>query len=148
MKKTVRYAIVVSRYNQSITQRLLSGAILTFRKHRIPESAITVVWVPGAFEIPLIADRLARSKRYSAVICLGCVLKGETQHHVYICQTVAAGILEISLKNGIPVTFGVLTPDNMKQALARSGNNSANKGTESAESAIEMVTLMKENDRA
>jgi 6,7-dimethyl-8-ribityllumazine synthase len=137
-----KFAIVVSRYNQSVTQRLLEGAISALKRNDVPWSSLEIVWVPGAYEIPLAALKLAQTRKYSAVICLGCVMKGETLHNHYISESVAHGLMRIQLSTGIPVTFGVLTPNNQKQALARSENNSANKGTEAAEAAFEMVELL------
>lgn len=143
----MKFAIVVSRYNQNITQRLLTGSLSTFKKHRIPEKQIEIVWVPGAFEIPLLAMRLAKSKKFDGIVCLGCVLRGQTSHHEYISHAVAQGIIQASLLTGVPITLGVLTPDNLKQAMARSGNNSANKGTEAAETAIEMAEIFRRGNR-
>lgn len=141
-----KFAIVVSRYNQSITERLLKGALKTFKENKIEKSDVKIIWVPGAFEIPLIAEKLAKTKKYNAILCLGCVLKGETLHNHYISDAVSKEIMHIALKTGIPVIFGVLTPNTKKQAIARSGNDSANKGTESAEAALELVKIMKMMD--
>lgn len=140
----MKFAVVVSRFNQGITQRLLEGALSAFRKNRIEERSVRVVWVPGAFELPVTARKLASSGKYDAVVCLGCVLQGETPHQRYISAAVAYGITRSSLSTGIPITFGVLTPDTRKQALARSGSGSANKGLEAAEAAIEMGRIFSE----
>jgi 6,7-dimethyl-8-ribityllumazine synthase len=140
------YAIVVSRFNDLITRRLLDGAIDTLCRHGVDEDQITVVWVPGAFEIPIAAGRLANSGKYVAVCCLGAVIQGETTHHEYINQQVAAGIMQASRESGIPVSFGVLTCQTMDQALDRAGGKVGNKGNEAALAAIEMVNLLKNLD--
>ena len=137
----MKFAIVISRYNQNITQRLLKGALEAFSKAGINQTLIQTIWVPGAFEIPSLALKLAKSKKYNAIVCLGCVLQGETPHNRYISEAVTKGILYASLTTGIPITFGVLTPNTLKQAMERSGKNSANKGTEAAEAAIEMAKI-------
>lgn len=142
--KNVKAAVVVSRFNQGITQSLLEGALRVFKRNNIPEASVKVVWVPGAFELPLAALKLARSKKYAAVVCLGCVIKGETDHNKYISEAAAQGIMNVSLQTGIPVAFGILTPDSLEQARARSGNGSANKGEESAEAVLEMVRTLSE----
>lgn len=136
-------AIVVSRFNDAITSRLLAGAVDTLIRHGLPEAAITVVHVPGAFEIPLVAQRLAHSGKYQAVICLGAVIQGETTHHEYINHQMAGGILQASLTSGIPVTFGVLTCQSMEQALDRAGGKAGNKGVEAALAAIETVDVLR-----
>ena len=150
-----RYAIVVSRYNESITKNLLEGSIATLKAAGVAEDAIDVAWVPGAFEIPLVADTLAGSKRYAAVLCLGAVIRGETTHDQHINRAVSVGIMEANLRHGIPVLFGVLTCDTVEQAIQRSGANVtskestggkksvSNKGVECAEAALEMVALLK-----
>ncbi len=137
------FAIVVSRFNDLITRRLLDGAIETIVRHGGDASKITVAWVPGSFEIPLAASRLARSGKYSAVICLGAVIQGSTSHHEYINSQVAAGIMSAMRESGIPVTFGVITCESMDQALDRAGGKVGNKGHEAALAAIEMVNLLK-----
>lgn len=134
----MKFAIVVSRFNQDICQNLLEGALASFKKQGVGKENVKIVWVPGAFEIPLAALKLARTKKYAAIVALGCVLQGETDHNRYISEAAAQGILQVSLSTGVPVTFGVLTPRNRRQALARSGKNSANKGSEAAEAALEM----------
>lgn len=143
MAPRMQFAIVVSRFNQNITQRLLKGAQDAFQKQKIQPGSIKLFWVPGAFEIPTLALKLAKSKKFNAIVCLGCVLQGETLHNRYISESVTNGILYASLITGIPITFGILTPNNLKQAMARSGKNSANKGTEAAEAAIEMTHLIR-----
>lgn len=137
-----QYAVIVSRFNDLITKRLLEGATDTLRRHGVPEADITCVMVPGAFEIPLVADQLARSGKYRAVICLGAVIQGQTSHHEYINHQVAAGILQASLASRVPVTFGVLTCESMEQALDRAGGKAGNKGHEAALAAIELVSVL------
>lgn len=139
-----RYAIVVSRFNDLITDRLLEGALDTFRRHGANDDRITVVRVPGSFEIPLVADQLAKSAQFAAVCCLGAVIQGETTHHEYINHQMAAGIMKAGLDSGIPVTFGVLTCSSMEQALDRAGGKAGNKGHEAALAAIEMVSVLKQ----
>lgn len=138
-----RAAIVVSRFNDLVTDRLLAGALDTLVRHGLPEDRITVVHVPGSFELPLAAYRLAHSKKFTMVICLGAVIQGETSHHEYINQQVAAGILQASMSSGIPVTFGVLTCQSMDQALDRAGGKAGNKGNEATLAAIEMSNLLR-----
>ncbi|MCA9092058.1 MAG: 6,7-dimethyl-8-ribityllumazine synthase [Planctomycetaceae bacterium] len=139
-----RYAVVVSRFNEIVTSRLLDGAVDTFRRHGADDSQIDVAWVPGAFEIPLAADRLAASGKYAAVCCLGAVIQGQTTHHEYINHQVAAGIMRSGQEHRIPVLFGVLTCGTMEQALDRVGGKAGNKGSECAQAAIEMVNLLKQ----
>jgi 6,7-dimethyl-8-ribityllumazine synthase len=138
-----RLAIVVSRWNESITQRLLDGALSTLRERGVPDEAIDVAWVPGAWEIPLVAQRLADSRRYRAVICLGAVIHGETSHDRHINRAVSTAIGEIALETGIPVLFGVLTCETLEQAIHRSGGNVGNKGSECAAAALQMIGLLK-----
>ncbi len=137
------FAIVVSRFNELITKRLLEAAIDTVVRHGGNADRITIAWVPGSFEIPLAAAKLARSGKHSAVICLGAVIQGETTHHEYINSQVTAGIMTITRETGIPVTFGVITCESMDQALDRAGGKVGNKGNEAALAAIEMVSLLK-----
>jgi len=138
-----RAAIVVSRFNSLVTERLLGGALETLRRHGLTDDRVTVVWVPGSFELPLAAQRLAHSGKFSLVICLGAVIQGETSHHEYINQQVAAGLLQASLTSGIPVTFGVLTCQTMDQALDRAGGKAGNKGQEASLAALEMANLLR-----
>ncbi len=138
------YAIVVSRFNDLVTKRLLDGALDTFRRRGAKDEKLTVVWVPGSFELPLIADRLARSQKFAAVCCLGAVIQGETSHHEYINQQMAAGIMRAGLESGVPVLFGVLTCSSMEQALERAGGKVGNKGADAALAAIEMVNVLKQ----
>ncbi len=135
-------AVVVSRFNQSITRQLLDGALEALSSCGVAEDGVDLVWVPGAFEIPLAASRLAKSGRYSAVVCLGAVVRGETPHFEYIAAEVARGIGQVSLDNGLPVVFGVLTTETVEQALARAGGEHGNKGFEAAITAVEMADLM------
>lgn len=139
-----QFAIVVSRFNDLITKRLLEGAIDTLRRHGLSEAGITVVHVPGSFELPLIAQRLAHGGKFHAVICLGAVIQGETTHHEYINHQMAGGILQASLTSGVPVSFGVLTCQSMDQALDRAGGKAGNKGVEATLAAIEMVNVLRE----
>ncbi len=137
-------AVVVSRYNESITSRLLEGALEAFSAAGVNAEAVDVAWVPGAFEIPLVADRLASSGRYAAVVCLGAVIRGETTHDQHINRAVSLQLTESSVHAGIPILFGILTCDTLEQAIHRSGGNAGNKGTECAQAALEMVNLLKQ----
>ena len=135
------FAIVASRFNDLITSRLIDGAVETIVRHGGNSEQIDIVMVPGSFEIPMAAQRLAASGRYAAVICVGAVIQGSTTHHEYINSQVASGIMSIARETGIPVTFGIITCESMEQALDRSGGKVGNKGTEAALAAIEMVNL-------
>ena len=137
-----RFAIVVSRYNEHITSKLLSGAVETLCAAGIADDALDVAWVPGAWEIPLVAHRLALSKKYVAVLCLGAVIKGETSHDQHINRQVSASLGQIALESHVPVLFGVLTCNTLEQAIHRAGGNAGNKGQECAEAALEMVRLL------
>ena len=137
-----RFAIVVSRYNEHLTGKLLTGAIDTLRKGGVAEDAIDVAWVPGAWEIPLVAQRMARSGKYAAVLCLGCVIKGETTHDEHINRQVSLSLGQLALEAGLPVLFGVLTCNTLEQAIHRAGGNVGNKGQECAAAALEMVRLL------
>ena len=143
-----RFAIVVSRYNESITGKLLSGAVETLLSQGVADDAIDVAWVPGAWEIPLLAQRFAESRKYAAVLCLGAVIRGETTHDVHINRQVSLSLGRISLETGIPVLFGVLTCNNLEQAIHRSGGNVGNKGVECAEAALEMASLLEQLGQA
>lgn len=140
----IKVGIVAARFNEFITSKLLSGALDCLKRENVAESDIEVAWVPGAFEIPLIASRMAASGRYDAVICLGAVIRGNTSHYDYVCSEVSKGIAHVSLSSGIPMMFGVLTTDNIEQAIERAGTKAGNKGAECAHGAIEMVNLMRE----
>jgi 6,7-dimethyl-8-ribityllumazine synthase len=137
------FAIIVSRFNDLVTRRLLDGALDTFRRHGAKEEQLTVVWVPGSFELPQMAQHLAQGKKFAAIIALGAVIQGETTHHDYINHQVAAGLMHTAQESGIPVLFGVLTCENLDQALNRAGGKAGNKGTEAALAAIEMVNTLK-----
>jgi 6,7-dimethyl-8-ribityllumazine synthase len=137
-------AVVVARFNDLITTRLLDGTLDTLRRHGASDERVTVVHVPGSFEIPLTADRLANSGKFDAVICLGAVIQGQTTHHEYINHQVAAGLTQASQNSGIPVTFGVLTCQTMDQAMDRAGGKAGNKGNEAALAAIEMISMLKQ----
>jgi len=138
-----RFAVVVSRYNDSITTKLLAGAVDTLASHGIADDAVDVAWVPGAWEIPLVAQEFARSGKYAAVLCLGAVIKGETTHDEHINRQVSISLGRIALDAGIPVLFGVLTCNTLEQAIHRSGGNVGNKGAECAEAALEMASLLR-----
>ena len=137
-----RFGIVVSRFNEFITTRLLEGALDCLSRHGAKDEDITVLWVPGSFEIPLVARRLAASGTYDAVICLGCLIRGQTPHFEYIASEVAKGIAQASLETGVPCIFGVVTADTLEQAIERSGTKAGNKGADAALAAIEMANLM------
>ncbi|WKY44533.1 6,7-dimethyl-8-ribityllumazine synthase [Eubacteriaceae bacterium ES2] len=139
----IRVGIVAARFNEFIVSKLLSGAVDGLKRHGVEDDDIDVAWVPGAFEIPLIAGKMANSKNYDAVICLGTVIRGSTSHYDVVCNEVAKGTAQVSLNSGIPVIFGVLTTENIEQAIERAGTKAGNKGYESALSAIEMVNLIK-----
>lgn len=138
-----RIAIVVSRFNEFITSKLLSGAVDGLRRMNVNEQDISIAYVPGAFEIPLIAKKLAKTNRFDAVICLGAVIRGSTSHYDFVCSEVSKGISNVMLENEMPVIFGVLTTDTIEQAIERAGTKSGNKGFEAAQSAIEMISLIK-----
>lgn len=140
----IRIGIVASRFNEFITSRLLGGAIDGLTREGVNEDAIETAWVPGAFEIPLIASKMAESGKYDAVICLGAVIRGSTSHYDYVCSEVSKGIAQVSLQSRIPVMFGVLTTDTIEQAIERAGSKAGNKGFECAQGAIEMVNLIRE----
>ncbi len=140
--KGKHFGIVASRFNDFITKRLLDAALDTLIRHGAKESEIEVAWVPGSFEIPLIANKMARSKKYNAVICLGTVIRGATPHFEYIANEAAKGIARINLDTGIPTVFGIITADNIEQAIERAGTKGGNKGKDAALSAIEMVNLL------
>lgn len=143
-KVTGRFAIVVSRYNESITQRLLDGAVSTLTEAGVDDSQIDVAWVPGAFEIPLVAGRMARSGLYAAVVCLGAVIRGETTHDQHINRAVSLELARLGVETGVPVSFGVLTCESLEQAIHRAGGNVGNKGVEATQAAIELVSLLRQ----
>ncbi len=139
----IKVGIVVGRFNEFIVSKLIGGAIDGLKRHGVEDENMEVAWVPGAFEIPLAAKKMANSKKYDAVICLGAVIRGSTSHYDYVCAEVSKGIANVSLNTEIPVIFGVLTTDNIEQAIERAGTKSGNKGYDAAVSAIEMVNLLK-----
>jgi len=139
-----RYGIVVGRFNEFIGGKLLSGALDGLRRHGVSDDDIEISWVPGAFEIPLIAKKMAASEKYDAVICLGAVIKGSTPHFDYVSSEVSKGVAHVSLETGIPVIFGVLTTDTIEQAIERAGTKAGNKGFDAAVTAVEMVNLIGE----
>ena len=137
-----KFAIVVSRFNEFITSKLLGGALDALQRHGVAEGAIDVVWSPGCFETPLVALKLAETNRYAAVICLGAVIRGGTDHYQYVAAEVAKGVAAASMKTGVPCIFGVLTCDSIEQAIERAGAKAGNKGADAAVGAIEMVNLL------
>lgn len=139
----MRFALVVGRFNELISTRLYEGALDCLRRHDVADGDIDVAWVPGAFEMPLVAKRLAEAGRYDAVICLGAVIRGGTPHFDYVAAEVAKGVAKVGLDSGVPVVFGVLTTDTIEQAVERAGTKAGNKGWDAAMSAIEMVDLFK-----
>ena len=142
--KGLKFAIVASRFNDFICSRLLDGCLDVLKRHGVNEGDLTLVRVPGSFEIPLVALKLAESKAYDAVICLGAVIRGGTPHFEYIAGEVTKGIAQVSLSTGVPVSFGVITTDNLEQAIERAGSKSGNKGADAALAAIEMARVMKQ----
>ena len=142
VSKGIKIGIVAARFNEFITSKLLGGASDGLLRHNVQEEDIHVAWVPGAFEIPLVAAKMAKSGKYDAVICLGAVIRGATSHYDYVCSEVSKGIANVSLDSGVPVLFGVLTTENLEQAIERAGSKAGNKGYDCALSAIEMVNLL------
>ncbi|MCK8486288.1 6,7-dimethyl-8-ribityllumazine synthase [Paenibacillus sp. MBLB2552] len=140
----LKYAIVVGRFNEFITSKLLSGAMDALKRHGAKEEEINVAWVPGAFEIPFAAQKLAESGKYDAVITLGTVIRGSTTHYDYVCNEVAKGVAAVGLKSGVPTIFGVVTTENIEQAIERAGTKAGNKGWDAAMAAIEMANLTKQ----
>lgn len=138
----MKIGIVVARFNEFITSKLLSGALDALKRHEIDDSGIDVAWVPGAFEIPLIASKMANSGKYDAIICLGAVIRGNTSHYDYVCNEVSKGVAQVSMHSQIPVMFGVVTTENIEQAIERAGTKAGNKGYDAAMGAIEMVNLL------
>lgn len=140
--KGMKVGIVASRFNEIIVNKLLSGAVDGLVRHGVEEQNITAAWVPGAFEIPVAALKMADSGKYDAIICVGAVIRGDTTHYDYVCNEVSKGIAQVGLKSGMPVLFGVVTTENVEQAILRAGSKAGNKGYDCALSAIEMVNLM------
>lgn len=139
----IKIGIVAARFNEFIVSKLLSGALDCLKRHDVDDNNIDVAWVPGAFEIPLIAQKMAKSQKYDAIICLGAVIRGSTSHYDYVCNEVSKGAAQTALNTGVPVLFGVLTTENIEQAIERAGTKSGNKGFDCALSALEMVSLIK-----
>ena len=142
--QNIKVALVAARFNEFIVSKLISGAVDGLKRRNVTDDDITLAWVPGAFEIPVIASKLAKSGKYDAVICLGAVIRGATSHYDYVCNEVSKGVAHVSLETGIPVLFGVLTTDTIEQAIERAGTKAGNKGYDCALSAIEMINLSKE----
>ncbi len=143
VSENIKVGIVAARFNEFITSKLVSGALDGLKRENVKEDDIDVAWVPGAFEIPLIASKMAKSRKYDAIICVGAVIRGSTSHYDYVCNEVSKGIAQVSLANDIPVMFGVLTTDTIEQAIERAGTKAGNKGFECAQGAIEMVNLIR-----
>ncbi len=147
VSKEMKIGIVAARFNEFITSKLLSGAMDGLLRHDVREEDVEVAWVPGAFEVSLIASKMAKSGKYDAVICLGAVIRGSTSHYDYVCNEVSKGIAAVSLETGIPVMFGILTTENIEQAIERAGTKAGNKGYDCALGAIEMVNLIREIEK-
>ena len=143
-KEGMKVGIVAARFNEIIVNKLLGGAVDGLVRHGVEEDHITAAWVPGAFEIPLTAQKMAATKKYDAIICVGAVIRGETSHYDYVCNEVSKGIAQVGLASGIPVLFGVVTTENIEQAISRAGSKAGNKGYDCALSAIEMVNLLEQ----
>lgn len=144
VSKGKKYGIVVSRFNEFISNKLLSGALDALQRHGVAEEEITIAWTPGAFEIPIVVQKMAASKKFDAVIALGAVIRGGTPHFDYVANEVSKGVAHVSLATGVPVLFGVLTTDSIEQAIERAGTKAGNKGYDSAVAAIEMANLMEQ----
>ena len=147
VSRDIKIGIVAARFNEFIVSKLIGGCEDTLLRHGVKEEDISLAWVPGAFEIPLIAGKMARSGGYDAVIALGAVIRGSTSHYDYVCAEVTKGIAAVSLDSGVPVLFGVLTTDTIEQAIERAGTKAGNKGADCAQGAIEMVNLIRELER-
>lgn len=139
----MKVGIVAGRFNEFITSKLVGGAMDGLLRHDVKDEDVDIAWVPGAFEIPLVASKMAKSGKYDAVICLGAVIRGDTTHYDYVCNEVSKGIATVSLESGIPVMFGVLTTENIEQAIARAGSKGGNKGYDCALGAVEMINLLR-----
>ena len=142
-KEGMKVGIIASRFNEFIVSKLLSGAVDGLVRHGVEEENITATWVPGAYEIPVVASKMAKSGKYDAVICVGTVIRGATSHYDYVCNEVSKGIAQVGLNTGVPVLFGIVTTENIEQAIERAGTKAGNKGYDAALSAIEMVNLIK-----
>lgn len=147
VSKETRVGIVAARFNEFIVSKLVAGAVDGLKRHDVNEDDIDLAWVPGAYEIPLIASRMAKSGKYDAIICVGAVIRGATSHYDYVCSEVSKGVANVALNTDIPVMFGVLTTDTIEQAIERAGTKAGNKGFECAEGAIEMVNLIREIEK-
>lgn len=143
-KEGMKVGIIASRFNEFIVSKLLSGAVDGLVRHGVEEENITATWVPGAYEIPVVASKMAQSGKYDAVICVGTVIRGATSHYDYVCNEVSKGIAQVGLNTGVPVLFGIVTTENIEQAIERAGTKAGNKGYDCALSAIEMVNLMEQ----
>ncbi|MCR4704628.1 MAG: 6,7-dimethyl-8-ribityllumazine synthase [Lachnospiraceae bacterium] len=141
-KEGMKVGIVAARFNEIIVSKLLGGAVDGLVRHGVAEENITAAWVPGAFEIPMIAKKMAESGKYDAVIALGCVIRGQTSHYDYVCNEVSKGIAQIGMQTGVPTMFGIVTTENIEQAIARAGSKAGNKGYDCALGAIEMANLV------
>jgi 6,7-dimethyl-8-ribityllumazine synthase len=140
----LKFGIVVARFNEFITSKLLGGALDTLHRHAAKDEDIDVVWVPGAFEIPMVAKKMAESGKYDAVICIGTVIRGSTTHYDYVCSEVSKGVAQVGLQTGVPTIFSVVTTENIEQAIERSGTKAGNKGADGAMAAMEMANLLKQ----
>ncbi len=147
VSENIKIGIVASRFNEFIVSKLLEGALDGLKRHDVKEDDIELAWVPGAFELPVIASKMAKSEKYDAIICLGAIIRGSTSHYELVCAEVSKGIANVSLKFEIPVMFGVVTTENIEQAIERAGTKAGNKGYDSATGAIEMVNLIREMGR-
>lgn len=144
VSEDIKVGIIAARFNEIIVSKLIGGALDGLKRHNVKEEDIDLAWVPGAFEIPLVAEKMAQSGRYDAVICLGAVIRGATTHYDYVCNEVSKGIAHVSLESKIPVMFGVVTTENIEQAIERAGSKAGNKGYDCALGAIEMVNLLRQ----
>jgi 6,7-dimethyl-8-ribityllumazine synthase len=142
--KGLKFGIIIGRFNEFISGKLLSGCLDGLKRHGADDASIDIAWTPGAFEIPLLAKKMAESKRYNAVICLGAVIRGATPHFEYVASEVSKGVASVGLETGLPVIYGILTTDSLEQAIERAGTKSGNKGFDAALAAIEMANILKE----
>ena len=140
--KGLKFGIVAARFNEFIVGKLVSGALDTLHRHETADSDIDVAWVPGAFEIPIVAKKMAESGKYNAVLCLGAVIRGATTHYDYVCNEVSKGVAQVGLQTGVPTIFGVVTTENIEQAIERAGTKAGNKGADAAMAAMEMASLL------
>ena len=140
--KNLKFGIVAARFNEFIVSKLVGGALDTLHRHETADSDIDVAWVPGAFEIPIVAKKMAESGKYNAVLCLGAVIRGATTHYDYVCNEVSKGVAQVGLQTGVPTIFGVVTTENIEQAIERAGTKAGNKGADAAMAAMEMASLL------